>query len=175
MLRDGVGFYAFFGYGWWLAGTTHLGGAAVGVATSLGAVITVALLVVGRRLSDRSAGRRLPAVWRRRFVVVNAVQWLLIAAAAGACGVLGVPALIAPLVAVIVGGHFMPLATLFERPSMRVPGMLLVAVGLAGVVVWVLGAAHPVVLTVVGVGCALTLWGTAVWSLAGRTAGEPFA
>ncbi|MEZ0066200.1 hypothetical protein ABIA32_002210 [Streptacidiphilus sp. MAP12-20] len=163
MFKSGVGFYALFGYGWWLMGSSswHL----MSVTVPLGGLIALALMLAARRVLPASAGGPPPLEQRRAFGRINAIQWILIAAIATICGAFGVPTLIAPLVAVVVGAHFLPLATAFAEPRLRVPGALLIAVGLAGVLLWALGASHGTVFTTAGVGSAAVLWSTALWRL----------
>ncbi|MFJ3714262.1 hypothetical protein [Streptomyces sp. NPDC090057] len=170
MIRAGVGFYAFFGWCWLLAGLGHFGGVTAVVACLLGLVVAGALALPARGLPSPSAGgagQAPPPAQRRRFAQVNAVQWLLIAAVVASCGAGGVPELIMPLVAVVVGVHFLPLARVFAEIRLVVPGAVLTAVGIAGLLARAAGASPGAVLTLVGVGCALTLWSTAAWSIAG--------
>ncbi|MBO2463582.1 hypothetical protein [Actinomadura violacea] len=170
MIRAGVGFYAFFGFGWLLAGLGHFGGATMGAACLLGLVVVLTLVFVARRLPSESAdevSQPLPPLQRRRFGQVNVVQWLLIAAIATGCGTGGVPELIMPLVAVVVGLHFLPLARVFADHRLVVPGAALTVIGIAGLVARFANASPGAVFTLVGVGCALTLWSTAAWSIAG--------
>jgi hypothetical protein len=170
VIRSGVVFYAFFGLGWLLAGLGHFGGTTTGVAGTLGLVIALALVLVARRLSPERAGgvsQPLPPLTRRRLWQVNAVQWFLIAAIATGCGAGGVPELIMPLVAVVVGLHFLPLAHAFSDLRLAVPGPILTALGLAGLLARAGDTPQGTVITFVGVGCALTLWSTAAWFLAG--------
>jgi hypothetical protein len=171
-MATGVAFYSFFGVGWLLAGLGHFGGAVAGVAGVLGLLLALGLVRAARRVPHTPGGEGLPALQRRRFGQVNAVQWLLIAAVGIGCGVGGVPVLIMPLVAIVVGLHFFPLARVFAEPRMVAPGAVLTAVGVAGFAARAAGATPGTVFTIVGVGCALTLWSTAAWTVAGarRTA-----
>ncbi|SEM27146.1 hypothetical protein [Streptacidiphilus jiangxiensis] len=164
----GVLFYAFFGLGWLLAGLGHFGGTVTGVAGTVGLVVAL-LLVRAARRRDPGRGERLPPAQARRFGQVNAVQWLLIAAIAVGCGLGGVPVLIMPLVAVVVGLHFFLLARVFAEPRMVATGALLTAVGLSGLAARAAGASPGTVFTIVGVGCALILWLTALGAVAGTS------
>lgn len=182
MIRTGVGFYAFFGLGWLLAGVGHFGGTTVGVTGVVGLVIALALIWVARRLSppgrageasegsEESDESEESDSWspltRRRFGQVNAVQWLAIVVIAVGCGTGGVPELIMPLVAVVVGIHFSALARVFDDRRLHVPGAMLTALGIAGLVARAAGASSGAVFTLVGVGSALILWSTAAWSIA---------
>ncbi|MFJ8098308.1 hypothetical protein [Streptomyces griseofuscus] len=170
MIKTEVGFYAFFGLGWLLAGLGHFGGATMGVAFLLGLLVALTLVLVARRPPPESAGgvrRPLPPLQRRRFGQVNAAQWLLSAAIAAGCVAGGVPELIMPLVAVVVGFHFFPLAHVFADRRLVVPGAALTVLGIAGLLAWAADASLGAVFTLVGVGCALTLWSMAAWSITG--------
>lgn len=79
----------------------------------------------------------------------------------------GVPVLIPPLVALVVGLHFLPLAAVFGQPRLRVPAALLVGAGLAGAAVWLADGPDGAVRFTVGLVSALCLWGTALWTVAG--------
>lgn len=167
VIRAGVGFHAFFGLGWLLAGLGHFGGTATGAAGLLGVVVALALVLVARSRSPEAAGGVSPPSRRRRFRQVNAVQWVLVAVVATGCGAGGVPELIMPLVAVVVGLHFLPLAGVFGDPRLVVPGAALAVVGVAGLLARAADASPGAVSTLVGVGCALALWSTAAWFIAG--------
>ncbi|MEY9846741.1 hypothetical protein [Streptacidiphilus sp. MAP5-3] len=169
MFKSGVGFYALFGFGWWMWG---LGGVAVAVALPVGIAVALALMLTARRRLPDEAGEFASPQVRRTFGLINGAQWLLIGGAVAGCVVGGVPELLPALVAVIVGAHFVPLAAVFGDPRLRVPGALLVATGIAGVLLRSLS--HPsagTMATSVGVPCAVILWGTGVWVVAtGATA-----
>ncbi len=98
------------------------------------AVCTVALglMLAARRSLPPSAGGAFPAGRRRRFNRINGFQWLLIVAIAVVCARAGMPVLVPPLVAIVVGLHFLPLAVVFEQPRLRVPAALLIAAGVSG-------------------------------------------
>ncbi|GAA2058704.1 hypothetical protein GCM10009839_80760 [Catenulispora yoronensis] len=161
-------FYAFFGLGWLLAGLGHFGGAVTGAAGTLGLAVAVALVLTARRQIARRADpadRDLSPEQRERFRRVNIAQWLMIALILGGCAIAGDFDLAMPLVAVAVGVHFLPLADVFGDRRLVVPGAALFVSGLVGVLAWVGHAATGTITTEVGLGCAVTLWATAVWSL----------
>jgi hypothetical protein len=169
-MATGVAFYSFFGVGWLLAGVGHFGGAVTGVVGVLGLAVALGLVRAARKVGStlgEETDADLMASRRKRFGLVNAVQWVLIAVVGVGCGAGGVPVLIMPLVAVVVGVHFFPLARVFAEPRMIAPGALLTLVGVAGLTARAAGAPPGTVFTVVGVGCALTLWSTAAWTVAG--------
>ncbi|MDX3593351.1 hypothetical protein PV749_19710 [Streptomyces sp. ID03-2B] len=166
MFKSGVGFFALFGLGWWLLATSAFGGAVRLVAVVAGCAVTVGLMLAARRFLPASAGGPFPAD-RRRFNRINGLQWLLIVAIAVVCSRAGAPVLIPPLVALVVGAHFLPLAAVFEQPRLRVPAALLGAAGSAGLAVWLAGGPDSAVRLTVGLLSALCLWGLALWTVAG--------
>lgn len=167
MFKSGVGFLALFGLGWWLLATSAFDGTARLVEVVAGGVVALGLMLAARRFLPASAGGPFPADRRRRFQQVNGLQWLLIIAIAVVCGRAGMPVLIPPLVAIVVGLHFLPLAAVFEQPRLRVPAALLAAAGAAGLVVWLTDGSDATVRLVVGGVCALSLWGVAAWTVTG--------
>lgn len=167
MFKSGVGFLALFGLGWWLLATGAFGGAVQMVAVGAGCVVAVGLMLAARRILPASAGGPLPADRRRRFNQINGLQWLVIIVIAVVCSRAGVPVLIPPLIALVVGLHFLPLAAVFGQPRLRVPAALLVAAGLAGGAVWLAEGPDRAVRFTVGLISALSLWGTALWTVTG--------
>ncbi|MDW8803519.1 hypothetical protein P1P68_01505 [Streptomyces scabiei] len=167
MFKSGVGFLALFGLGWWLLGSSAFDGAARPVLVVIGCVVAVGLMLAARRFLPASAGGPFPADRRRRFNQINGLQWLLIIAIVAVCRQLGVPVLVPPLIAVVVGLHFLPLAVVFQQPRLRVPAALLVVSGAAGTTVWLLDGPDASVRLVVGLASALSLWATAAWTVAG--------
>jgi hypothetical protein len=165
MFKSGVGFLALFGLGWWLLGTSPWGGWTRLVLIGVGGVVAVGLMLAARRFLPASAGGPFPADRRRRFNQINGVQWLLIIAVAALCRSLDVPVLIPPLVAVVVGLHFLPLAVVFEQPRLRVPAALLIASGAAGTTLWLTDGPDEAVRLAVGLMSALSLWGVAAWTV----------
>ncbi|MFF0629495.1 hypothetical protein [Streptomyces sp. NPDC004296] len=170
MFTSGVGFLACFGFGWWVLGTSAFDGPIRLISIAVGCLAPVVLMLAARRLLPATGGGAFPADRRRRFRQVNVVQWLLIVAVVVGCLRTGVPVLVGPLVAVVVGLHFLPLAAVFALPRLRVPAALLVAAGAAGGAVWCAGGPDATVRLVVGLMCALSLWGVAAWTLAAASA-----
>ncbi|TXS57555.1 hypothetical protein [Streptomyces sp. t39] len=171
MFRSGVGFLALFGAGWWFLGIGGFGATAGVIGAVAGCAVAAALMYAAWRLLPVSAGGPLPPAKRRRFAQVNGVQWLLIAVVAVGCGRAGAPELIPPLIALVVGLHFVPLASAFDQPRLRLPAALLCLVGAAGLVLALTGGSAEGVRAVVGLGSAVSLWVTAVLTVrADRTA-----
>ncbi|XKK58626.1 hypothetical protein HFP71_20585 [Streptomyces sp. ARC32] len=174
MFKSGVGFLALFGLGWWLLATSAFDSTARLVEVVAGCAVTVGLMLAARRLLPASAGGPFPADRRRRFHQINGLQWLLIVVIAVVCARAGSPVLIPALVAIVVGLHFLPLAAVFEQPRLRVPAALLAVAGASGLAVWLTDGPDETVRLVVGAVSALSLWGMAVWTVAGAasTAGQ---
>lgn len=157
-----------FGFGWWLLATSAFdGGLARLVEVAVGCAVTLGLMLAARRFLPSSAGGPFPAARRRRFNQINGLQWLLIVAIAVVCARAALPVLIPPLVAIVVGLHFLPLAAVFEQPRLRVPAALLAAAGALGMAVWLTNGPDTTVRLVVGLISALSLWGMAIWTVMG--------
>ncbi|MEV6592371.1 hypothetical protein [Streptomyces acidicola] len=167
MFKSGVGFLALFGLGWWLLATSAFDGLARLVEVVVGCAVTLGLMLAARRFLPSSAGGPFPADRRRRFNQINGLQWLLIVAIAVVCARAAMPVLIPPLVAIVVGLHFLPLAAVFEQPRLRVPAALLIAAGASGMAVWLTNGPDKTVRLVVGLISALCLWGMAIWTVTG--------
>jgi hypothetical protein len=166
--RTGLAFLAVFGLVWWLAGVTVLGEALWPVAVPAGLALAAGVWRTGRGLPKTGRAPVLGDV-RRRFTWINVLQWLAIALAAACARAGDVPELIPGLVAVIVGLHFLPLAVLFRRRRFHLTGAMLIAVGTAGCVIGIAGAAASTVQATVGLGAAIILWGTASLGPRGET------
>ncbi|GAB3171277.1 hypothetical protein GCM10027162_12310 [Streptomyces incanus] len=105
----------------------------------------------------------------RRFGWINIAQWAAIAATVVVCVACGVPSWIPVLVVIIVGVHFLPLATLFQQSEYRVTAAVLIAAGVAAGVVGTAGGPPTAVRATACIPAALALWGSAVWLLGRRT------
>ncbi|MET9880632.1 hypothetical protein ABZZ36_39410 [Actinacidiphila glaucinigra] len=167
MFKSGVGFLALFGLGWWLLATSAFDGTARLIEVVAGCAVALGLMLAARRFLPPSAGGPFPADRRRRFNQINGFQWLLIIAIAVVCARAGMPVLVPPLVAIVVGLHFLPLAVVFEQPRLRVPAALLIAAGMSGLAVWLTNGPDGTVRLVVGLVAALSLWGMAIWTVTG--------
>ncbi|MFF8288976.1 hypothetical protein ACF068_07040 [Streptomyces sp. NPDC016309] len=165
MFKSGVGFLALFGVGWWLLGTSGFEAPLRWVAVAAGCVLALGLMLAARRFLPASEGGPFPPERRRRFNQINLLQWLLIIATVIVCARTGHPVLVPPLVALIVGLHFVPLAAVFAQPRLRVPAAALVLAGATGLAVRMNEGADTTVRLVVGIIAALSLWGTAAWTV----------
>jgi hypothetical protein len=141
------------------------------VPARLGALVLTAAVVLllagpGRRAPERR--RHQPVAWHRRVGRVNLIELGLIAAVVGVCVPTGVPKLVAPLVAVVVGLHFVPLAHLFDQPEYRATALGVLVGAAAGLTALVAGSSDETSRLLVGALCATTLWATSVQLSAGR-------
>jgi hypothetical protein len=151
------------GGAWWaLAASTADGAARLGLA--LLGLLVVAGLIVGsaRRLRDSPAegsAEPHPGDRRRVYGRVNAAQALAIPVIAVGAGASGHPALIAPLIAGVVGLHFLPLARTFRWRGYLAQGIGLLAVCGLGLALAAGGASAGTARLVTGAGAAAVLWG----------------
>ena len=149
------------GYGaiWWIAGIRLAGRGSV--LSDAVAVVLFALLVgaAWRRKSDESPERRRERARRGRIIgIVTGVQAVLIVLAVHVLRLAGRPDLLAPVIAIIVGLHFLAFARLFPARVYYLTSALVVAVGVAG---FFLGAGNLRLLAV-SVAAACILWLTCV-------------
>jgi tetrahydromethanopterin S-methyltransferase subunit G len=176
-LASGIFFLTFFGGAWALWGTSFLQGALhIGAYVLIG-LITLAFFVIGARLSryartlpqataleDVATGKRIG----RWFGIVFGAEVVLILLAAILLSRFGAGRFIAPMIALIVGVHFFPLAGLFHVRAYYLVGALLCLLALIAIVALLLGLqiAGPSPDSwsyFVGIGAALVLWLTLLY------------
>ena len=180
----GVIFMAFFGTLWAGIGIRGMQGwgflwlliisLLIGVILLVGGIV---LIMNSKRLSNEMGdvdSRR----WKRKnmwFGIIFGLEGMLIAAASAICGSTNHLDLFVPVMALIVGAHFFPLAHLFQVQIYYISGSLLCllsAITLFTLPVRVTWENHQIILwwTSVGFGSALILWGTgvAVWFIGHR-------
>lgn len=157
---------AFFATVWWVVGLRAAGhGPAlvylvpVAAAAALGGVFW-------RLRQRRGAGRSAvdPAEEARRGRLVgwaSAAEGIVIFIAANVLGNTGHHDAIAPMVAIVVGAHFVPLARGLPAPAYYLTAVALVGLGVAALMVGDLSTR----LTVVSAGAAGVLWLTALSAL----------
>lgn len=166
----GTIFMAFFGTLWASIGVGGLAGRAAPWPLVAALLIGVTLLAGGIALW-RGAGRLRDEPLAggdavgRQFGLVFALEGVAIAIASVACNATGHFALFFPIMAIIVGVHFLPLARLFDVAPYYAVGVLLCLLGIVGLVavpVETTLAGHAIMARwlVVGGGCAAILWGT---------------
>ncbi|SRR5579875_263305 len=176
-VASGIFFLAFFGGAWALWGTSFLRGALhisvyviIGLVTLVFFGIGVMVMRCARTLSpatapeDVATGRRI-GIW---FGVVFGAEAVLIALASILLSNFGADRLLAPVIALIVGIHFLPLARLFSVRPYYLTGTLLCLLALIAIIALLLGLqiAGPSPDNwsyFVGIGAALVLWLTLLY------------
>ncbi|MFJ3876765.1 hypothetical protein ACIPW5_04830 [Streptomyces sp. NPDC090077] len=169
---------AVFGAGWFLVGLGALHGSARAVAAAAGALIlvavTFAVLRPGRRPAPAPAAPGPPR--GRAFVRLLVVQAVLLGVGAGIINSrLHAHQLVFSWAALVVGGHFFPLARILGAPLLRVLGAVM-----AGVVALTAATALAAPDTtpwiwqaLPGLGCAGALWAAVLATGAGTRARTP--
>lgn len=140
--------------------------AALGWPVRIGAVV-VAVAIIAATYRRRPGAvpervRTLPRDWRRSVGIVNGAQFAVIALVVVVGLTTGVPQIVPPLVALVVGLHFLPLARLFDQPQYTFTAAGLCLAAVLGGLVLLVGPSLEVSRVVVGGVAALTLWATAV-------------
>jgi len=173
---SGVIFMAFFGTLWAGIGIRGMQGWEFPVLIILSLLIGVILLISAIALIKNSRQLTNEVIkkdgdrWRKKnrwFGIIFSLEGLLIAIAAFICGSTNHLNLFVPVMALIVGTHFFPLASLFQVPIYYITGTLLCL--LATIVmltfpVKIIISDHQIMAwwVSVGFGSALILWGTGV-------------
>ena len=156
--------FAMFGGAWGAFGLYALGRRdfVLAIPIAITIILTLGLTKLQRKI-DALPDERLTlmaaerdARGRRFFTIVNIAQAIAIFLAVQVWFNLHKPEYLASTVAVIVGLHFIALAGPMEQPSHRIPGALLIALGLGTLAVVPSQTLWP---AVVGLGSALILWG----------------
>lgn len=164
--RRGTVVLSVFALLWAFTGASGTGTATdvVPVVLEVAAVLVTAVAIhVGHRKDAAPSPRTvsLPANWARGVGLVNAAEVAAIAAVIAATAGSGHVRVVPAAVALVVGLHFFPLARLYDQRQYRWTGALLSAVALVGLVLTAGGLPGETLRIVVGLGCALVLWGTA--------------
>ncbi|MED3865073.1 DUF7010 family protein [Priestia megaterium] len=172
----GVIFMAFFGTLWAGIGIRGMQGWEFPVFITLSLLIGVILLTSAIVLIKNSSQLTNKVIkkdgnrWRKKnrwFGIIFGLEGLLIAIAAFICVSTNHLNLFVPVMALIVGAHFFPLASLFQVPIYYITGTLLCLLAI------IVMLTFPVKITIsdhqimawwvsVGFGSALILWGTGV-------------
>lgn len=162
--RRGALILALFAGLWAAVGASGLPPDLAAGARIAGAAISGTVILVAFRPGEAPAERRRhqPVGWYRRVGLVNLVQAGAIAVVVLGFIASGVPQLVPPVVCVIVGLHFFPLARLFDQPQYVWTAAGACAAGVAGLLALMLGAGLETSRMLVGLGAAATLWLTAV-------------
>jgi hypothetical protein len=171
-VASGVLFMAFFGTLWAGIGIGGLQGwgepwlSIVVLLIGLGLLISgIALLIAAGRLPSQPAPAEAPGDKRTNiwFGIVFAAEGLLIAIASVICNAINRFDLFFPIMAIIVGIHFLPLAALFQVKAYYLVGALLCVLALVTFAVPEHISVGDQQITaqwvVLGFGAALILWG----------------
>lgn len=184
---SGVFFMAFFGTLWAYTGIMGLQGwgvplllvtsVAIGIALFIGGV---SLLRASGKLTNQVSNIVLRNGKRTKFWfnIIFAAEGLAIAITIAVSNATRHPELIPVIIAIIVGVHFFPLASLFQVRLYYFTGALLC---LLAIITWLFIPVKVILgehqtnafMSVVGLGSALILWGTglAIWLMGRRLLG----
>ena len=161
------GFFAFVWFGWGQADAPSWLVAPLAVGTGLAALLTVAGVVVTKRSAGRLRVVSDPAA-RRRYSVIVGLEFGLLGAGAAVLGATGQYRWIAVWICLGVGVHFFPLASTLDNRSLRLLGVLLVAVAAAALAAGLASTTAPSTVTGAGAGLCLFAFGLATLLIAGR-------
>lgn len=161
---------AMFGGCWWISGARLVGGWAALVLSAAGVVVVAALVyAVRRNVQGGTDSAGLPRAGSR-YVWINVGQLAGFAAAVVIVRHFHVAGVAAALIAIVVGLHFLPLAWAFTWQPYLWTGAGLIAAGIAGILVYEVGARWAAT-TVVCAAVAVVLWAAAA-TAAVRRAGS---
>lgn len=162
----GAMFFSVFG-ALWLAGWAVRSSASVAtciVIATLGLALTVLAYATWRRHAPVLAAAPVTAQSRRAkrvFNIVNAAQWIFIAVMGNILVNVGLGMWLIPMVIVVIGLHFFPLAYVFANPPHYITGAALLVLGVVYPALAPLGPLDPVGF----LGAGLILWGSAAWAI----------
>ncbi|MEJ5946588.1 hypothetical protein WDZ17_14920 [Pseudokineococcus basanitobsidens] len=164
--RRGAVVLAAFSVLWVLVAASGVAGAPAWGLRGAGLVVALVLVALAHRPRRARDGvterlRSQPAGWRRLVGRTNVFQAVVIVLVVLLGALTDVPQVVAPLVAVVVGVHFLPLARAFDQPEYRWTGAGMAVAGAVGIGLLVALVPHDVVRVVVGALAALSLWATA--------------
>ncbi len=130
MTATGAIVMSFFAAVWWVAGLWAFGHGSA-LLYAFGVLLSAALIIAGSRvratLSPREQSRR-----RRLVGIASGAEGVLLFVSANILLNTGDSSFIAPVAAIIVGLHFLPLARWMPAPLYYFSAALLVALGLVG-------------------------------------------
>ena len=171
------GLLAFFGAFWAVMALQQRSSTLTSLLLGIAALVTLGLFAgcvqlwrKARDITDTidpaSAAHR--KATSRRFGMVVAIEAVAIAVASIWFGAADHPEFIAPIVGVVVGLHFLPLARLFHRPIYYLTGGLMAILSGIAIIALLAGAtlgAPENWSILVGLANALVLWFTAAYTL----------
>lgn len=161
--RTGAVVFSVMGVAWWLAASGGVPSPWTWLFLGVGLALGIATAIATFR-GTRNAGPMDASHIRRGYNLINLAQLAAIFVTVLACVRAERQELIAPLVAAVVGVHFLPFRRLFQWSGYGVVGGLFVLVALAGLASALFTSDVEMALLVTGSGAALVLWGAA-WFL----------
>ena len=150
-MRNAIWVLCIFAATWGAIGLSPYGLPAMAIPIAISAVLigwTSRIPLPGRTATEGKRIGRLIAFW-------SSVQGVAIFAAFALCPLLGIPDAAVPILAIIVGLHFLPLARGIPAPIYDATGLAMIAVG---AVALLLPASIRYAAT--GIPCAIILWVT---------------
>ncbi len=165
-LAFGIFFISAFGFVWATMGGSSafpegsLFVLAASAAVSLALISAAFYLWRASRFLPELPKDAMPAGTWRRFQIVGIAEGVAIGAAVFALVRAGLPDWIPAVVALIVGIHFFPLASIFRVRMYHATGLLLCAVSALTVILAAASGVEAVWFAVPGLGSALVLWAT---------------
>ena len=136
------------------------------MGTGLGALLTVAGVVVTKRSAGRLRVMADPAA-RRRYGIIVGLEFGVLGAGAAILGAIGQYRWTPVWICFGVGVHFFPLASILANQSLRLLGGLLVAVAAAALTAGLASATEPSTVTGAGAGLCLLAFGLATLLIRG--------
>lgn len=121
--------------------------------------ISVICMIIALRARPAPRRRRLSDRWGARYRTIGVTQGVAIALVVGVAVALAAPGVIAPVVCLVVGLHFLPMARVVDQAEYRLTGIALLVTGAAGAIVLVV-AGPDIAQSVTGIGAAIILWVT---------------
>jgi hypothetical protein len=154
------GFFAFVWFGWgqaappsWLVVPLAAGGGLAVLLTVAGVVLTMRSAGPLRVMSDRAV--------RRRYSIIVGLEFGLLGVGAAVLGAAGQDRWIPVWICAGVGVHFFPLASTLANRSLRLLGVLLIAVAAAALATGLASGTAPSTVTGAGAGLCLLAFGVA--------------
>lgn len=164
----GAMFFSVFG-ALWLAGWAINSRASpvTGIVIGVLALVLIALACATYRQHAPALAVALPSAQgvraKRVFNLVNAGQWLLIAVLAMGLNRLGLAIWVIPMIIIVIGLHFLPLAYVFAYRPHYLTGAAFLLLGVAYPQLAPRGPLDPAGF----LGAGLILWASAMWAIKG--------
>jgi hypothetical protein len=176
---SGTGIMAFFALAWTVWGTTGMASVPGKVVFGVGVVLTVVFFVLAARLHRMAA--HVPVTvddpltdevkqhTASRFRLILVIEWIPIIALGAILGSTGHTEALPALIALVVGLHFIPLATLFRVSGYRTTGIAICMVAVIGALLAVLLSKSILWTLIPGLGSALILYLTSGYLIRGTS------